>query len=53
MFTFEFEVVLEVTLPAQDNALVAKVVAAEAPQAAKPVHHATLEEFEAAQPSTR
>ena len=52
MFTFEFEVILELTLPAQDDARVAKVVAAEAAQAAKPVC-ATLEEFEAAQPSTR
>lgn len=35
MFTFEFEVMLEMTLPAQDNALVAKVVAAEAAEAAQ------------------
>ena len=50
MFTFEFEVILELTLPAQDDARVANVVAAEAAQAAKPVC-AALEEFEAAKPT--
>lgn len=53
-----FEAAPEMTLPAQDEALVTKVVAAQAAQAAhfeaaeaarqaRPVH-ATLEEFEAA-----
>ena len=52
MFAFEFEVILELTLPAQDGAPVAKVVAAEAAKPPSPVY-ANLDEFEAAQPSTR